>query len=230
MILLPTDNNKLLLQWKGPFTVTEAINQYDYKLDINGKIRTFHANMLKQYFSRGDTGEVNNHASLLQIVSVAIVEDQESDPEELVDLNDDAFLSFSGDKVPQTLDDVVICDKLSKKQRDQILYVVSLYKDVFSDDPGDTKLVEHSIELTTDEPVRSKLYPLPFSVRDMANEEVEKMLKLDIIERSNSPYVSPIVLVRKKDNSNRFCVDYRMINPITVFDPEPMPKTNGYIC
>ena len=36
--------------------------------------------------------------------------------------------------------------------------------------------------------------------------------------------MSPIVLVRRKDNSNRFCVDYRTINRVTIFDPEPMPK------
>jgi hypothetical protein len=225
LILLPTDNNKLLLQWKGPFPVIESTNPYDYKLDINGKIRTFHANMLKQYFSRAESNNLDNvSGSILQIVVAAVVDDQDSDQDdELVDLNDYAFLSFSDSKSPQNLDDLIICDKLSKNQKDQILHVVSLFKDVFSDNPGNTKLVEHNIELTTDEAVRSK-YPLPFSMRDIANNEITKMLELDVIERSESPYASPIVLVRKKDNSNRFCVDYRAVNRVTIFDPEPMPK------
>ena len=50
------------------------------------------------------------------------------------------------------------------------------------------------------------------------------MLKMDNIESSNSRYASPIVLVRKPDGSNRVCVDYRKLNNITIFDPEPMPQ------
>ena len=42
------------------------------------------------------------------------------------------------------------------------------------------------------------------------------------MEESSSPYSSPIVIVKKKDGSNRFCVDYRAINRITLFDAEPM--------
>jgi len=54
-------------------------------------------------------------------------------------------------------------------------------------------------------------------------DEVEKMLELDIIEKSDSPYSSPLLMVRKKDGTNRPVVDYRRINRITVFDAEPMP-------
>lgn len=54
-------------------------------------------------------------------------------------------------------------------------------------------------------------------------EEVEKMLELNVIEKSDSPYSSPLLMVRKKDGTNRPVVDYRRINQITVFDAEPMP-------
>ena len=52
LILLPTDQNKLLLQWKGPFKVLNRIAKYDYSIDVNGKSRTFHINMLKEYIQR----------------------------------------------------------------------------------------------------------------------------------------------------------------------------------
>ena len=52
------------------------------------------------------------------------------------------------------------------------------------------------------------------------------MLELGVIDRSSSPYASPIVLVRKPDGTNRFCIDYRRINNITVFDPEPIPNAD----
>ena len=49
----------------------------------------------------------------------------------MVHLNDDAFLSFSDKRIPRTLGDVIVSDKLSKKQNDQIVHVVSLFHDVF---------------------------------------------------------------------------------------------------
>ena len=50
------------------------------------------------------------------------------------------------------------------------------------------------------------------------------MLDLNIIERCTSPYASPLILVSKKDGTYRPCVDFRKLNKITVFDPEPMPN------
>ena len=49
------------------------------------------------------------------------------------------------------------------------------------------------------------------------------MIKMGVIRESSSSYASPVVVVKKKDNSNRVCVDNRKLNKLTVFDPEPMP-------
>ena len=48
---------------------------------------------------------------------------------------------------------------------------------------------------------------------------------MGVIREHSSPYASPVVVVKKKDNTNRVCVDYRKLNKLTVFDPEPMPNT-----
>ena len=54
LILLPTDENKLLMRWRGPYPVRARIGMNNYAVDINGKTKVYHINMLKQYFDRGD--------------------------------------------------------------------------------------------------------------------------------------------------------------------------------
>lgn len=57
LVLLPTNHNKLLMQWKGPFRVVEVVGLNDYRIQVKGRVRTYHINLLKQYTRRGE--EVN---------------------------------------------------------------------------------------------------------------------------------------------------------------------------
>jgi len=56
LVLLPTDSNKLLLQWKGAFEILERVRGDDYRIQLVGRTKTFHANMLKKYWSRWRQG------------------------------------------------------------------------------------------------------------------------------------------------------------------------------
>jgi hypothetical protein len=60
-------------------------------------------------------------------------------------------------------------------------------------------------------------------MREMLSKEIDNMLAMGVIEPSSSPYASPVVMVRKADNSIRVCCDYRKLNKVSVFDAEPMP-------
>lgn len=71
LILLPTNNNKLLMQWTRPYTVEERVGVNDYKIDMDGKQRTYHANMLKQYYDRQDAGEAQTIGAVSTIMEVA---------------------------------------------------------------------------------------------------------------------------------------------------------------
>ena len=77
------------------------------------------------------------------------------------------------------------------------------------------------IPLASDVPIRRRMYNLPFSSKDVVEKEIQVMLDLEIIEPS---YSSPVVLVQKKDGTCRFCIDFRGLNKIIVFDAEPIPN------
>ena len=82
-------------------------------------------------------------------------------------------------------------------------------------------MIEHRIRLTLDEPIWSRPYPVPYSVRETLQNELNDMLKMSIVQESRSPYPSPVVIVKKQDGTNRLCVDFRKLNKITEVDPEP---------
>ena len=55
LVLLPTKSNKLLMQWRGPYTIVQKIGQMEYKVDVRGKVKTLHANLFKEYIERIET-------------------------------------------------------------------------------------------------------------------------------------------------------------------------------
>ena len=89
---------------------------------------------------------------------------------------------------------------------------------------GLTTLVEHKIETGEAVPVKQPPRRMPNSLRTVLEDQVGEMLENNIIKPSNSPWSSPIVLVRKKDGTWRFCIDFRKLNDVTVKDAFPLPQ------
>ncbi|KMQ82414.1 retroviral aspartyl protease family protein, partial [Lasius niger] len=101
--------------------------------------------------------------------------------------------------------------QLSEKERNAVEELIQEFKDVFSrttSDVGRTSLAHHKIDTGDHPPIRQYPRRLPFAKREEVGKLLKEMQDSDVIEPSSSPWASPIVLVRKKDGSTRFCVDY----------------------
>ena len=116
---------------------------------------------------------------------------------------------------------------LNPDERSQLARVLTDFAGVFaasSDDFGHISLVTHQINTGSSQPIRQPTRRLALHKRAEADTLLKNMLKKAVIEPSSSPWTSPTVLVRKKDGSTRFCVDYRKLNEVTVKDSYPLPR------
>ena len=103
------------------------------------------------------------------------------------------------------------------------------YKDVLQDVPGGTTLVQHDIPTGDAVPIRLPPYRLAHHSQEVLREEIRTLLDQVIIRPSKSPWAAPIVLVKKKDGTQRMCVDYRKLNKVTVNNPYPLPNIEELI-
>jgi Reverse transcriptase (RNA-dependent DNA polymerase) len=90
---------------------------------------------------------------------------------------------------------------------------------------GQVHSTAQRIQLTPgSKPTYSQLYRAGVKAMEAESAEIQRMLKAGVIEPATSEWANPVVLLPKPDGSMRFCIDYRMINAVTVHDYYPLPR------
>ena len=121
---------------------------------------------------------------------------------------------------------------LDTLQKDELHSLLSEYHQTFSleeDERGETDIVQLIIDTGDAPPQKQPVRRVPVAARQELANLLQSMQKSKIIQPSNSPWASPVVLVRKKDGSLRLCIDYRKLNSVTKCDAFPMPRIDDLL-
>ena len=116
---------------------------------------------------------------------------------------------------------------MSQSNKMQVRKLLNKYSHIFSRDDSDigkTGIIKHQINTGDARPIKQPARRVPFHMQKEVDSQIDQMLENDIIRPSTSPWASAIVLVKKKDGSRRFCIDYRRLNDVTMKDAYPLPR------
>ncbi len=190
LMRIPGLHNSLQASWEGPYNITDKVSRVTFKVSKGDghPTRLAHINNLKTYVD----GPLNVCAATLVAEDVGI----------------DNLLLESSPLLSQDK-----CDNFNSKQLNEVLNIVS---DSFSEKPGLCEsakcvivLSEHAI------PVSQQGRNIHVGIEQAVKTELSKLLDEGITVKSTALWSSPLVPVRKKDNSVRICVDFRQLNSVT---------------
>ena len=238
LIFLPSEPSKLLMTWQGPGTVLERLGLNTYKIQYKKRLRTYHINHLRRYVSRNASG------TSLPMEGEESVDDPDAVPvnhgaHRIIDEVTEAYAAVAiAIESPEDMEatdpcvpsdtqldtpEITVGPLLTYEQRAALDTITTTYNDVFSAKPGRTATLQHKIQIEGGEPLKLQhSYPLPLALEPTLRQELSSWLDAGVVEPSQSPYCSPLLAVRKKDGSHRFCLDCRQLNAQTVFDGEPI--------
>lgn len=215
LILKTSKANKLEVAWDGPVVVKQKLSDTNYLVTSPGKrkeVVIYHSNLMKPFVER------------TEIVSIAL-----NEPEEVAIPIPPIPSPCSLPSTEEILNATTEGARLNEKQRTDLKEILELYKALFSPRPGKTNLLEHDIELTTDQPFRTRLRRISPRHEKILEDSVQNMLDLGIIVPGESDYVSPMFIVESAGKDPRPCIDYRKLNAITKTKVFPIPNVEALL-
>jgi len=109
---------------------------------------------------------------------------------------------------------------LTQEEQERLRDLIREFHNIFRKEPGRLSKYEYAFQIERDDSYFRKTYPIPFHHRAAVDEEINRMLEHDIIELSNSNYINPLVVVKKKSGDVRVCLDARELNKRIKMDHE----------
>jgi hypothetical protein len=104
-----------------------------------------------------------------------------------------------------SLERLRIEEKLSCEERSKLLELIRKYREHFVTRPGKWNMFEYRFEMQGGLPKSCKRRPIPFSLRREVREQIEVIVKNDILEISHSPYVNPLMIIKRKEKPVHMC-------------------------
>ena len=120
-----------------------------------------------------------------------------------------------------------MCVRLTGLQVDVAKNLIQKYAIAFSHhdlDMGHTAKTKHRIPMYDGSPFKLPYHRIPPAMYDEVRKHLQEMLALDAIRVSQSPFASPVVLIRKPNGKIRFCIDFRKLNSRTKKDSYSLPR------
>ena len=132
------------------------------------------------------------------------------------------------EELPEHLKIVIENSKnnLTLEQSIKLKKLLIEYQNVFSKndyDLGNFTALEHKIDTGDARPIKQKMRLTPIEFANEEEDHLNKMLNAGVIKPSISDWASPPVLIRKRDGSERWCLDFRALNNVTKKDTYPLP-------
>ena len=115
----------------------------------------------------------------------------------------------------------------SSEDQEKVKELFRMYRQLFALDDldlGHTSIVKHKIELDDYKPLKDRYRWIPPHQYEEVRKHLNEMLEIGVIRKSNSPWASAVVLVRKKDGSLKFCIDLQKLNARTIRDAYSLPR------
>jgi hypothetical protein len=115
----------------------------------------------------------------------------------------------------------------SKEHKKKLKELLNTNKDAFASsksDLGSCSVVKHRIDTAGAAPIRQPLRRTPLGFEQEEEKYLREMIDTGVIKPSSSAWASNVVLVRKRDQTVRWCLDYRSLNDLTLKDAYPIPR------
>ena len=212
-IITPVNTHKLFYDQPGVVSPSVAVNynhERIYQIPVINNTGIRHTVSSRTVLG---TLELIKNNSIKQSMDVCNIDD-------FVDTNLHAH-------VDNNMEELNIGDEISAEQQIELHDLLKVYEDLFARSDRNltrTNVMQAHLDTGDSMPIKQRPYRNPLALESKLNEQIEEMLQSGIVSHSSSPWSSPVVMVPKRDGTQRVCIDYRRLNQTLRNDSFPLPR------